>query len=581
MASLTFLILTLVFLHVFLAFANVNLSSTLSTNDNHAWLSPSGEFAFGFRQLSGTSHFTVAIWYDKIPDKTIVWNAKANDNIAEAPTGSQVHLTSEGLILTSPEKVTIWMARPGGVVSFGAMLDTGNFVLANRESTFVWESFKNPTDTLLPNQSLSLDGKLTSRITETNYTRGRFQLYFQDGSVFLCSLGWPSQFRYDPYYAFDASGSSSKLVFNNSGDIYIERTDGTRVQPHGAKWDTNVILDPMEYYYRATLDFHGVFTQYSHPRGSTSQPGWEIVRYVPNDICAAINRTLGSGPCWYNSYCSMKSDRPTCECPYGYSLVDPSNEFGGCQPKFTLGCGADTEGLQGRPEELYELHESSDRDFMFAEYDIIQPYSLSECKQSCLQDCMCAAASFSNNGCYKKRLPLINGKIGPLTYLIFTKTRDHPLTSSNKGLPTLPDSREEDQAKPILLGTLIGSLVVNSILLVTVVLVLLFKPKRIVQVASLLETKLHSFTYEDSGEEEKAILTDWAYDCYMEGRIDALLDDDDKGAMDDYDKLQRWVKIAIWCIQEHHEIRPTMGMVMQMLEGSVEVPNPPPPYSFS
>ena len=42
------------------------------------------------------------------------------------------------------------------------MLDIGNFVLVNKNSTFEWESFKNPTDTLLPNQSLELDGKLTS-----------------------------------------------------------------------------------------------------------------------------------------------------------------------------------------------------------------------------------------------------------------------------------------------------------------------------------------------------------------------------------------------------------------------------------
>lgn len=84
----------------------------------------------------------------------------------------------------------------------------------------------------------------------------------------------------------------------------------------------------------------------------------------------------------------------------------------------------------------------------------------------------------------------------------------------------------------------------------------------------------------ESGEEEKAILTDWACDCYMEGRIDALVENDQE-ALDDIDRLEKWIKIAIWCIQEHPEMRPTMRMVMQMLEGVVQVPNPPSPFSFS
>ncbi|KAG5061373.1 hypothetical protein JHK87_002402 [Glycine soja] len=65
------------------------------------------------------------------------------------------------------------------------------------------------------------------------------------------------------------------------------------------------------------------------------------MRYVPDNICTTIFNENGSGSCGYNSYCSMKHDRPTCKCPYGYSMVDPSNEFGGCQPNFTLACGAD------------------------------------------------------------------------------------------------------------------------------------------------------------------------------------------------------------------------------------------------
>ncbi|KAG2375807.1 G-type lectin S-receptor-like serine/threonine-protein [Vigna angularis] len=78
----------------------------------------------------------------------------------------------------------------------------------------------------------------------------------------------------------------------------------------------------------------------------------------------------------------------------------------------------------------------------------------------------------------------------------------------------------------------------------------------------------------EHGEEEKAVLTDWACDCFVEGRIDVLVENDEE-ALSDYVRLQKWVKIAIWCIHEQPQMRPTMGIVMQMLEGLVEVPNPP------
>lgn len=82
------------------------------------------------------------------------------------------------------------------------------------------------------------------------------------------------------------------------------------------------------------------------------------------------------------------------------------------------------------------------------------------------------------------------------------------------------------------------------------------------------------------GEEDRAILTDWAYDCYIEERLHELVENDEV-AMGDIGKLQRWVMIAIWCIQEDPSRRPTMKMVTQMLEGFVEVSVPPVPSTFS
>ena len=45
-------------------------------------------------------------------------------------------------------------------------------------------------------------------------------------------------------------------------------------------------------------------------------------------------------------------------------------------------------------------------------------------------------------------------------------------------------------------------------------------------------------------------------------------------------KLERFVMVAIWCIQEDPSLRPTMRRATQMLEGGVKVLVPPCPYPW-
>ena len=78
----------------------------------------------------------------------------------------------------------------------------------------------------------------------------------------------------------------------------------------------------------------------------------------------------------------------------------------------------------------------------------------------------------------------------------------------------------------------------------------------------------------EMGCDEKAVLVDWAYDCYMERRLEMLVEDDAE-AKSDAARLESLVRIAIWCTQEDPSLRPSMKEVVQMLEGTIEVPAPP------
>jgi hypothetical protein len=783
-AILPFLILPL---QLDLSMAIVTPSSSLTTNGN-TWLSPSGDFAFGFRQLGNSNLFLLAIWFDIIPARTIVWHSNGNNPL---PRGSKVELTSSNLVLTNPKGLIIWQANPATPVISAAMLDTGNFVLkGNDSSTYIWETFKNPTDTILPTQTLDLGSKLFSRLTETNYSKGRFELNFSNGSLELNPIAWPSEFQYDHYYSSntynaDPYESGYRLVFNESANVYIVKLNGEIAQFP----DWNRINYTGDNYYRATLGFDGVFTQYSLPKNSTTNQGWWPVQSIPLDMCTAIFNDIGSGPCGFNSYCSIQENRkPTCDCPPGYVFLDPNNRLGGCKPTFPQGCGLD-DG-RGDPEELYEIRQFDNVNWPLNDYERLSPYNQTQCEKSCLYDCSCAVAIFDGRQCWKKRLPLSNGRYmrtGFSKTLFKVRKEVPPSGYCNVG---------SDKEKPVLLGALLGSSAfLNVILLVVTFLILFRRRERKVKKAgpdsSIYFSTLRSFTYKEleeatdgfmeelgrgsfgivykgfmrsssgnaiavkkldklaqererefrtevsaigethhknlvrllgycdegshrlliyefmsngtlasflftlprpdwhqrvkialgvargllylhgecefpiihcdikpqnillddsfsarisdfglaklllsnqtrtrtmirgtrgyvapewfknvpvtakvdvysfgvllleiiccrrsvvmdleEGEEERAILTDWAYDCYIGGRIYHLVDND-KVAMDDKERLKKWVEVSMWCIQEEPSKRPTMKMVLEMLEGFLDVPPLQSPFPLS
>ena len=155
---------------------NVTIGSSLTATDNSTpWLSLSGDFAFGFHPLNQTDLFLLSNWFAKVPDKTIVWYARLDN---PAPRGSKVELTAyHGLVLTGPQGDELWWSDSiFGTVANGVMNNTGNFVLQDSNFNKLWESFKSPSDMLLPSQNMDIGGKLSSRQSKTNFSKERFQL---------------------------------------------------------------------------------------------------------------------------------------------------------------------------------------------------------------------------------------------------------------------------------------------------------------------------------------------------------------------------------------------------------------------
>ncbi|XP_074337484.1 G-type lectin S-receptor-like serine/threonine-protein kinase LECRK3 [Apium graveolens] len=427
---------------------SIGWSLTAADKPDTSWYSPSGEFAFGFRKAQ--DQFILAIWYDKIPDKTIVWHVNDGSTV---PAGSRVQLTADrGLVLSDLKRNVIWTSEPfSGTAFYAAFFDTGNFRIVGSKSSTVWDTFSNPTDTLLPTQTMDVYGKLYSRRTETNFTRGRFQLrLLDDGNLVLNTRNVLTDFPYNAYYKSNTSDENRsnqgyQVKFNESGYLYILRRNGDIVE-----LTTDKAIPSTGYYHRATLTYDGILVQYYHLKIFTGTTGWTSVWQEPVNICTTIRELLGDGACGFNSICTFVGSRKDCECPETYSLLDPNDKQGGCKPNFTQNCD------RNDPVKICMI--------LWRALALTGRYLL---MSGLLIDCFCIAAYYNRNSCWKKKQPLVNGRkdnsVKGKTYLKISKV-------------DLP--REHHPGKPINFKTkingtmvLVGSMLLGSSLFVNIILI--------------------------------------------------------------------------------------------------------------
>ncbi|KAF7139004.1 hypothetical protein RHSIM_Rhsim07G0051200 [Rhododendron simsii] len=158
-------------------------------------------------------------------------------------------------------------------------------------------------------------------------------------------------------------------------------------------------------------------SQYAHPRApinGTWDQSWFSVWYEPKDICSSMTGNYGKGASGYNGFCTLDSlESPTCECLPGFSHEDPNNKFSGCKQDKVRKC----EPGELKPEELYEFHEVSNIFWpSSSSYEKFPLSSEDECSRSCFRDCNCVVAVIKLGNCWKKKLPLSNGRLERDTY---------------------------------------------------------------------------------------------------------------------------------------------------------------------
>ncbi|XP_031494194.1 G-type lectin S-receptor-like serine/threonine-protein kinase LECRK3 [Nymphaea colorata] len=376
-------------------YRNVSLGSSLSSLDNSAsWISPSGEFSFGFSRVGDNLY--VGVRYEKIPEKTLVWTANRD---RPAPPGSTVELTNNGVLVINDANgkpfFSIGGSSGGSAITQAAILDTGNLVLQSSPGfEFKWQSFDSPTDTILPTQTLSLGYKLYAPVSPTNLSTGRYYIQMQGDGNFVSYSDIS-----EPTYASNTAGTKGRLVFDESGKISIfqwEKNKTVEITPA-----SRIPKPSKDFYFRGTIDNDGIFRLYNYPKGRSKSwtNSWNVIWETQVYSCEM------PGICGQNGYCVGKNKGFDCLCPSGFSYVDANNKILGCNQDIPI-----TDCRQYNPDD-YGLETIEHVNFAGGDYAVKSNIDEAGCRHWFLADCYCTLAVYSDSNCHKKRMPLRSGKM--------------------------------------------------------------------------------------------------------------------------------------------------------------------------
>nr|XP_048317969.1 G-type lectin S-receptor-like serine/threonine-protein kinase LECRK3 [Ziziphus jujuba var. spinosa] len=582
--------------------------------NNNLWLSPSKDFAFGFHQLDNDAYI-LAIWYYKLSGQlTTVWYAIEGK---PARRNSKLELTSDSALVLKNDAQTLRNSGKTGSaeVGYDVMNDTGNFILLHTSSKPIWESFNHPTDTLMPSQIMKLGGFLYARTSNNDLTPRRFLFRLDiDGIAKLITIILHGNQSYHTYYSAGDTSNPGSFVFNpfefrcwkkrsplSNGRVELYTTayiktaynsspDIPLLPPKVPAKDQNILM----------------IVLLSVLLGSSVMVNFVFVGATCMGFLMFLKRNL-LGPEISPNESSIENRLQQ----FTYKeLIEATNGF-----KEELGRGSCGILYKGETRStgliavkmLDRVFEDIDREFKVEvniigqthHKNLVRLVGYCDEKQHRL-----LVYEFLRNGTlakflyvdpkpsWKQRTEIAFGIARGLAYLHdeCTKQIIHcDIKPQNILLDEYYNARISDFGLAKLL--LINQSHTKTNIRGTKGYV---APDWFRSAPVSVKVDVYSFGVvlleiiccrrnvldREADEEHKIILTDYAFDCYLEGKLDALIENDME-AMDDMKMVERFVMVAIWCLQEDPNIRPTMKKVLLMLEGVLQVSTPPAPFSFT
>ncbi|RWR88151.1 G-type lectin S-receptor-like serine/threonine-protein kinase isoform X1 [Cinnamomum micranthum f. kanehirae] len=347
-----------------------------SIRDGETLISPGRKFALGFFSHGNSKNRYVGIWFNRIPDQTIVWTANRENPVPDSSgvlsiKGGNLVLFDGGL--HSNNSSTLWSTNVSTTANYSnaTLTDTGNLVLTDDHQRVVWESFDHPTNTFLPHMKYGLDRRtnlsrvLTSWRSEDDPGPGEFSLGLDPRGMpqFFLKKGLDTVWRSGPWNGLRFSGipgPNHDSVFshnfvNNDNELYFAY--------HAI--NHSVLA-------RSLLDASGAFQWFMW---SESRQRWSLLWVANQNLC---DQYAHCGP-----YGSCDSSREAeCGCLKGFEPKTIGEWSHGCMRRKPLDCGGKGDGFTklGR----VKVPDTSN-------CRVEPTLSLEACEEECLKNCSCTA----------------------------------------------------------------------------------------------------------------------------------------------------------------------------------------------
>ncbi|RWR88170.1 G-type lectin S-receptor-like serine/threonine-protein kinase RKS1 [Cinnamomum micranthum f. kanehirae] len=357
-----------------------------SVRDGETLVSAGKNFALGFFSPVNSKNRYIGIWFNNIPNKTVVWVANRENPVRDSSgiltiNAGNLELVGDGGYNSNTTPI-LWSTNVSNLVpklSNATLMDSGNLILRDDHHNILWQSFDHPTNTLLPNMKLGLD-----RRTGLN----RFLTSWR-------SIEDPAPGEFS--FGLDPHGMPQFSVRKGSDPIWRQTWNGQRLismrvnNPMISGY--TYVSNDVEIYFKFTINdisimemaILNVLGVLQRLRWTSKKPQWDVIWAAPQDRCDRYANCGAYGSCDSNrvAECScLKGFEP--KMPRDWNSRDWSD---GCMRRRTLDCAGQGDGFF-KFERLKLPDTSRSR---------VEPtWSLNKCKEECLKNCSCTAYASAN-----------------------------------------------------------------------------------------------------------------------------------------------------------------------------------------
>ena len=142
----------------------LTVNQILRDNSSEALVSTNGTFAFGFFSPWNSTNRYLGIWFNNVPDQTVVWVTN-RDSLLTDLSGAVTIVANGSIVIPQNSMKQIVLSSNPSTTSNNPilqLLSTGNLVVKDIGSddisnNYIWQSFDYPCDTLIPGMKLGWD----------------------------------------------------------------------------------------------------------------------------------------------------------------------------------------------------------------------------------------------------------------------------------------------------------------------------------------------------------------------------------------------------------------------------------------